>query len=175
MWKLLAIDPGYKSGYAFWEVEPEEGTALLMESGVVRGSTKKILALVDLCGSDPPNGLDTIVVEGQYFQRHRRNFRGRKIQLSPSTTAATMATRIRWETVAEMRGWRVDDPVRPSAWQATVLGLSSRAGRERIKAASLEYVTRWAGRPARQDEADAVCLGVHWLLTHRLQPIARTS
>lgn len=181
---LLSIDPGSQAGWAFWSFDDRE--ARLLAYGRTTSKAKDIQAevtrLVLLAMDSNDEGVKSVtewsepgrfvvVAEDQFFRgevKKNKEVKSRrpqesKLQLSPRTTAQTMANRVRWETVAELKGFAVATAVQANSWQRKMLGLPAKATRKERKPKAQVLVQGYFGVRVNQDTVDAICLGMYYL------------
>ena len=191
--RLVSVDPGDPSGWAYWAVE-EGGRWLLRAFGELADPDgASILTLLGRVVGDC-QGVD-FVVEGQWYRDpepivrdiRRASGRGRKGTrwTSPKTgrvlevdiaakrggapwdcVAKIVACRGRWESQASSAGMRLHDPVAPGRWiPATTKGHPERDTHKRIRDVTIK---RYGDAFSRlgYDEAAAILLGEYWIIEH---------
>lgn len=163
---ILAVDPGSASGFAAFVWCGAEGYKLDFY-GLMRGtSTLEVARILDRfsdCADRGEGKKRTVVIEDQYIpnvSRRSGKTAGGGIVLSPASIVLLVVNRARWQVSAERLGFETE-VVKAQEWQSATLKVGKSARNERKKMAAMVAAGVFAGAKFSQDEADAVCIGLH--------------
>lgn len=148
---ILAVDQGARSGWALFRV------GKLVASGVATKAAQRKAAVDRAVALSRITNMPLVFVYEDHSgipARKKGNTR---------TLLGMGAARGRWEEQLDMAG--VPKPrrlkVRPETWRRNVLGLRLFTPRDVAKTAAIRFVVAAYGVDAKDDEAEAVCIG-HW-------------
>ena len=154
---ILAIDPAKASGWALVLAGDAIGQSSLLASGVIQdteGSAIASVVGVAMRSAASAGAVVRGIVEDQFLRPGaRQNFK---------TTKSVIRKAGMWEGAMNAAGVYDVEYVEPSVWQSSVLGIRGvRMVRSELKVMSVAKARAAFGGDRKEDESDAICLGIY--------------